>query len=104
MYASERTKQACFLHETACGAYKDLPKWSASDRVLRDKAFTITSNPKYDRYHRGIVSMIYKFLNQKFKVTTSHTGIGITSDDQQLANELHWLITITTITKKFKKQ
>ena len=48
--------------------------------------------------------MIYKFLNQKFKVTTSHTGIGITSDDQQLANELHWLITITTIPKKFKKQ
>ena len=29
------------------------------DNVLRDKAFKITSDPKYDGYQRGLTSMIY---------------------------------------------
>ena len=32
------------------GKYKDLTKRTESDKVLRDKAFEITSNPKYDGY------------------------------------------------------
>ena len=31
----------------------------ASDRVLRDKAFNIAKNPKYHRYQRGLVSMVW---------------------------------------------
>ena len=35
--------------------------------VLKDKAFKIASNPKYDGYQRRLASMVYKFLikNQK---------------------------------------
>ena len=39
-------------------------KTTESDKVLRDKAFKITSNPKYDGYERGLDWMVYKFLNK----------------------------------------
>ena len=31
-------------------------------KALRDKAFKIANDPKYDGYQRGLVSMVYKFL------------------------------------------
>ena len=33
-----------------------------SDKVLRDKATKIASDPKYDGYQRGLASMVYKFF------------------------------------------
>ena len=47
----------------AYGKSKDLVKRTQSDKVLRDKAFKITSDPKYDGYQRGLASMVYKFKN-----------------------------------------
>ena len=41
----------------AYGKCKDLTKRTESERVLRDKAFKIASNPKYDGYQRGLASM-----------------------------------------------
>ena len=38
----------------------------ASAKVLRDKAFNIVKNPKYDGYQRGLASMVYKFLIKNF--------------------------------------
>ena len=32
---------------------------------MRDKAFNIATNPKYDGYQRGPVSMIYEFFDKK---------------------------------------
>ena len=46
----------------AYGKLKDLTKRTQADKVLRDKAFKIPSDPKYDGYQRGIVSMVYKFF------------------------------------------
>ena len=37
---------------------KDLTRRTASDKVLRDKAFNITKKTKYDGYQRGLGSMI----------------------------------------------
>ena len=54
--------RACFQHDMAYGKTKDLEKRTQSDKVLRDKAFKIAKNPKYDDYQRGLTSMIYKFL------------------------------------------
>ena len=34
-------------------------------KVLRDKAFKIASDPKYNGYQRGLASMIYKFFDKK---------------------------------------
>ena len=46
----------------AYGDFKVLPKRIAADKVLRDKAFKIASDQKYDGYQRGLASMAYKFL------------------------------------------
>ena len=52
----------CFRHDMAYGESKDLAKRTQSDKFLRDKAFEMASNPKYDRYQRGLLSMVYKFF------------------------------------------
>ena len=45
IYKNELDK-TCFQH----GKSKDLPKIAQSDKVLRDKAVEIASDPKYDGY------------------------------------------------------
>ena len=47
------------------GDFKDLGKRIASDKVLKDKAFDIRKNPKYNRYQRSLASMVYKFFDKK---------------------------------------
>ena len=32
---------------------------------MRDKAFKIASDPKYDGYQRVLASMVFKFFNKK---------------------------------------
>ena len=49
----------------AYGDFEDLTRRVFSDKVLRDKAFNIAKNPKYDRYQRGLASMVYKFFDKK---------------------------------------
>ena len=34
-------------------------------KVLRDKAFNIAKNPKYDGYQRELASMVYKFFDKR---------------------------------------
>ena len=48
--------------------FKDLARRKASDKTLRDKAFNIAKTPKYDRYQRGLASMVYKFFDKKPQV------------------------------------
>ena len=86
--------RACFQHDMAYGKTKDLEKRAQSDNVLRDKAFKIAKNPKYDGYQRGLASMVYKFFDKK------STGSGISNEpDYQLADEIH-----KPIIRKFKKR
>ena len=47
--------KACFQHDMAYGDFKDLARRTASDKVLRDKAFNIAKNPKYDGYQGGFL-------------------------------------------------
>ena len=77
-----------FQHDITHEDFKDLQRRIASDKVLRDKAFEIDINPKYDRYWRGLASVVFKFFDKK----TGQIGTGI-SDNQELANESHKLIT-----------
>ena len=49
----------------AYGDSKDLIRRTAPDKILRDKAFNITKNSKYDGYQRGLVSMVYNFFDKK---------------------------------------
>ena len=38
----------------AYGGFKDLNRRTAADKVIFDKAFNITKDPKYDVYQRGL--------------------------------------------------
>ena len=70
----------------AYGDFKDLKRRTQSDKILKDKAFTIASNPKYDGHQRGLASMVYKLFDKKSK------GSGIKNEikkPQHLATELH---------------
>ena len=94
IYKNELDK-ACFQHDMAYGGFKDLPKRMAADKVLRDKAFKIATDQKYDRYQRGLASIVYKFFDKKSQ------GSGLANNNQniQLANELH-----KPIIRKFNKR
>ena len=82
IYKNELDK-ACFQHDMAYGKSKDLIKRTQSDKVLKDKAFKIANNPNYDRYQRGLASMVYNFFDKNSK------GSSINEPNYQLANELH---------------
>ena len=85
IYKNELDK-ACFQHDMAYGNFKDLSRRTASDKVLRDKAYNIAKNPKYDGYQRGIASMVYKFFDKKSK----GSDVNIPSEfNEELAEELH---------------
>ena len=64
IYRNEFDK-ACFQHDMAYGKSKELTKSTPPDKVLRDKAFKIASDLKYNGYQRGLASMVYKFWNKK---------------------------------------
>ena len=80
----------------AYGKYKDLEKRTQSDKVLKDKAFKIENNQKYDGYQRGFTSKVYKFFDKKSKGTGIKNEI---KENQQLANELH-----KPVIRKIKKR
>ena len=80
----------------AYGDFKDLSRRTASDKVLRNKAFNIAKNPKYDGYQKELVSMVYKFFHKKQK----DSGVNVPLEfNEQLAEELH-----KPISRKLKKR
>ena len=92
--------KACFQHDSAYSESKDLVKITQSDKILRDKAFNIAKDPKYDGYQRGLASMVYKFLDKKSKESDiNKENKGNFLQNSQLDNELH-----KPIIRKFKKR
>ena len=81
--------------------FKDLPRRTASDRVLRDKAFNIAKTPKHDGYQRDLSSMVYKFFHKK--TPGSNTSGGAVKSEvvqsKELAEELN-----KPIIRTFEKQ
>ena len=89
IYRNELDK-ACFQHDMAYGKSKNLAKRTQSDKVLRDKAFKIASDPKYDGYQRGLASMVYKFFDEKSASCNKSRRSGVYAEpNYQLASELH---------------
>ena len=61
----------------------DLINRTEADKVLRDKAYDIASNPEHDGYQRGLASMVYKFFDKKAtaELSAKHVmGSGIKKD------------------------
>ena len=85
--------KACFQHDSTYADYKDLLNRTQADKVLKDRAYKITRNPKYDGYQRGLAAMVYKCFDKK-------VGSGfINKNSVQLADELH-----KPVIKKFSKR
>ena len=95
IYKNELDK-ACFQHDMAYGDFKDLKRRTFSDKVLRDKAFNISKNRKYDGYQRGLSSMISNFVDKKSKGSGVNTKV---KHNEQLAKELH-----KPVIRNFKKR
>ena len=112
LYRNELDK-ACFKHDAAYAKYKDVENRLVSDQKLKNSAYDIASNPKYDGYQRGLASMVYKYFDSRVapldkktlsgKGTAKHTAkpssLERTRNNKILAEELH-----KPVIKKFNKR
>ena len=88
--------KAFFQHDMTYGDFADLTRRTASDKILRDKAFNIAKNSKHNWYQRGLASMVYKFFGKK----TSDSGLKNENLwNKELAEELY----ISSV-RKFEKR
>ena len=63
-YKNELDK-ACFAQNAAYSDSKDLTKRTVADKILRNKAFNIAKDPKYDGYQERLAPVVYKFFDKK---------------------------------------
>ena len=89
--------KACFQHDNMVyGKTKDLVIRTQSDKVIKDEAFKIASDRKYDVYQRWLAPMVYKFFDKK----SSGSGM-VNKPNYQSANELNKpIIPIKKLKKK----
>ena len=78
----------------AYGDFTDLAKTTAADKVLKNKAFNIAKDTKYDGYQRGLACMVYKVFDKK----TKGSGVKSIPQNEQPADEIH-----KHFIRKFKK-
>ena len=98
--------KVCFVHDAAYSDSQDLTKRTVADKILKNKAFDIAKDPKYDGYQRGLASMVYKFFDSKVASPdkksegsgAKHVNTKLIRQNEQLADELH-----KPIIRKFKK-
>ena len=98
IYRNELDK-ACFQHDSAYADHKDLINRTKSDKVLRDTAYNIASNPEYDGYQRGLASMVYNFFDKMSMRSGTVKPSSLKSSSSILADELH-----KPVIKKFNKR
>ena len=73
-YRNELGK-ACFARDAAYSDSKDLAKRTILDKILKDRAYEIARNRRYDGYQRALASTVYKFSDKK-------KGSGISVNEQ----------------------
>ena len=83
--------------------YEHLTKGTEPDKVLKDNAFKIASNPKYDGYENELASMVYKFFDKNLKPMVLNlcqlnnlqmNFINLLSENLKNAKSIHLLKTI----------
>ena len=83
IYKNELGK-TCFTNDGAYSNSKGLGKRTISDKILKDRAYEIAINPKYDGYQIGLTSMVYKFFDKKKRFRAN--------GNEELAQELQKLV------------
>ena len=84
------------------GGFKDIKRRTASDKILKDKAFNIAKNPNYDEYQRGLASIVYNFFDKNSSgrsIVDNNNNNNNNKQNLRSAEELH-----KPIIKKFKKR
>ena len=84
--------KACFALDAAYSDSKELARKTISDNILKDRAYEIAINSKYDGYQRRLASMVHIFFEKK---TGLRKKARVTD---KLAQELH-----KPVIKKFKR-
>ena len=69
----------------AYGDFKNLPRRTTSDKVLHNMSIDIAKNPKYDRYQRGLNSMIYNLFDKTFSASHANKFTGCAVGAKTLA-------------------
>ena len=96
IYKNELDK-VCLVHDAAYSDSKDLTKRTVADKILKNQAFDIAKDPKYDGYQRGLTSMVYKFFDSKI-ASPDNKSVGsgakrvntkLIPQNEQLAEQLH---------------
>ena len=90
LYRNELDK-SCFAHDAAHSDSEDLGERTSWDKILKDSAYEIARNHKYDGDQRTLASMVYKFFDKR---TGSRTSV-----NKELAEEIH-----KHVIKKFKRR
>ena len=98
IYRNELDK-ACFQHNSAYANHKDLINSTKSDKVLKDTAYDIASNPEYGGCQRSLASMVYKFFDKKSIGSGTAKPSSLKRISSILADELH-----KPIIRKFNKR
>ena len=66
--------------------FKDLPRITASDKLLCDKAFNIVKNPTYEGYHCGLASVVCNFFDN-FLMSASGSGAATFPSKYDIKNQ-----------------
>ena len=82
----------------------DSAKRTASDKILRHKAFNIVINLKYDGYQRSVASIVYKFFDKKSSLLPDKSVFGIGLKNENIANKQLAEEFSKPIIRKFKKR
>ena len=81
IFCRNELNEACFAYDAASSYSNDLAKRTISHKIVKDRAYEIARNSKYEGYQRALAVMFYKFF-------VKQTGSGV-SVNEQLAQELH---------------
>ena len=77
-YQNELHK-VCFQVDITYGDFKKFSRIIGASKGLCDKTFNIAMNSRYDEYHRGLASMVYKFFDKKSATCANTSGGAIKS-------------------------
>ena len=79
---SKKLDKACFQYDMAYVDFKGLSRRASSDKVLRDKAFNIAKNLKYDEYQCGLASVLSKYFDKTCTGISAHIWTEVSSKSQ----------------------
>ena len=57
--------KTCFTFDAVYSDSKDLATRFISDKILKDKAYEIARNWRYDEYQIALANMVYNFFDEK---------------------------------------